>query len=103
LRAVRRLLSNYQQLNSSVGEFATETMIADSHAMAGGSSRHAYRRVLRQLRHLADQRDALATTIKQQLTAAATSGRAPNAGTRRSEIQRAQALIYQAYRLALHS
>jgi hypothetical protein len=99
--AVRRMLSNYDQLNSAVGEFATETMIADSHASASGST--VYRTVYRKLRQLANARDTLATTMKQQLSAAATSGKAPRTRVRRAEIQRAQALLYQAYHLAQHS
>ena len=100
LRATRPLLRVYQQLNSSVGEFATETLIADTHAMAGTSH---YRDVVRALRQLANKRDALATTIKVQLTRAAVSGSAPHRSVLRSEVRAARALLDQAHQLAQHT
>jgi hypothetical protein len=91
----------YQQINSSVGQFATDTMLADSAALASGSASNdsAYVSEQARLRHLADNRDKLAGEIKAVLTQAA-EGHSPSHGTVTSEIARANALLNQAHQLA---
>jgi hypothetical protein len=101
LRDTEALAVAYQQINSSVGQFATDTMIADSAALASGSANNdsAYISEQARLRHLADNRDKLAGEIKVVLTQAA-EGQAPSHGTVTSEIARANALLKQAHQLA---
>ena len=73
----------YKQLNSSVGTFGTETMVADTHALESAAPGDArYTQFLPQLTALGSQRDALAGKIKQELTAAEFDGQAlPHNGT----------------------
>jgi hypothetical protein len=101
LRDTEALAVAYQQINSSVGQFATDTMLADSAALASGSASNdsAYLSEQARLRHLADNRDKLAGEIKAVLTQAA-EGHAPSHGTVTSEIARANALLKQAHQLA---
>jgi len=101
LRATETLAEAYQQLNSSVGAFATDTLIAESAALAGGSaaSDAAYEDEQRQLLRLADARDALAGVIKVQLAKAAT-GHAPPPGVVIAEVVLARGLLAQAHQLA---
>jgi hypothetical protein len=79
LRAVEGLAADYQQVNSSVGRFATNTLIADSAALASGSatndSKFTYEQ--RVLRRLAVARDRAASRMK-QLLAEASAGDAPS-------------------------
>jgi hypothetical protein len=88
LRATDDLAAAYQQLNSSVGQFATNTLIADSAALASGSATNdaTFVREQRALRVLADARDQVAGKIKDELTQAA-AGHPP----RRAQQLRAQA------------
>jgi hypothetical protein len=101
MRDTEALAVAYQQINSSVGQFATDTMLADSAALASGSTSNdsAYRSEQARLRHLADNRDKLAGEIKAVLTRAA-EGHSPSHGTVTSEIARANALLKQAHQLA---
>jgi hypothetical protein len=101
LQATETLAEVYQQLNSSVGAFATDTLIADSAALAGGSaaSDAAYQHEQRQLLRLANARDALAGVIKVQLAKAAT-GQAPPPGVVIAEVVLAHGLLAQAHQLA---
>jgi hypothetical protein len=101
LRDTEALAEAYQQINSSVGQFATDTMIADSAALAGGSASNdsAYQSEQARLRHLADNRDALASEIKAVLAQAA-GGDPPSHGQVTSELARANALLKQAHQLA---
>jgi hypothetical protein len=101
LRNTQLLAAAYQQLNSSVGQFATDTMVADSAALAGGSATDdtAYESEQARLRHLADNRDALAGEMKLVLAQAA-EGQTPSRGTMISELARAAALLTQAHQLA---
>jgi hypothetical protein len=71
----------YQQLNASVGSFGTDTLIADSAALASGSGSNdsSYTREQQVLRYLADARDRLATIIKRLLSRAAAGARVPPA------------------------
>ena len=101
MRDTEALAVAYQQINSSVGQFATDTMLADSAALASGSASNdsAYLSEQARLRHLADNRDKLAGEIKAVLTQAA-EGQSPSHGTVTSEIARANALLKQAHQLA---
>ncbi len=101
LRDTEALAVAYQQINSSVGQFATDTMIADSAALASGSANNdsAYKSEQAQLRHLADNRDALAGEMKAVLAQAA-EGHSPSHGKVTSELARANALLKQAHQLA---
>ena len=101
LRETQLLALAYQQINSSVGQFATDTMIADSALLASGSASNdsAYKREQARLRNLADKRDALAGEMKAVLAKAA-EGHSPSHGTVVSELARAIALLIQAHQLA---
>jgi hypothetical protein len=98
------LAAAYQQINSSVGEFATQTLLADSAALASGSASDdtVFQDEQDTLLHLADMRDALATQMKATL-AAADAGTMPSRGTLSSELARAAALLQQARSLAAHT
>ncbi|MDT4894476.1 MAG: hypothetical protein QOE97_3511 [Pseudonocardiales bacterium] len=63
------LAATYRQLNSSVGEFATDTLVAESKALASGSATDDshYISVERTLRVLAEARDAVANQMKSAL------------------------------------
>jgi hypothetical protein len=65
----QRLAVCYKQLNSSVGEFGTEMIVADTAALKTGSSSDdsTYESVLGQITSLGAARDALATKIKNDL------------------------------------
>jgi hypothetical protein len=70
------LAACYKQLNSSVGRFGTDLLVADTAALKTGSSTDdsAYQAVASQIKTLGAQRDALATTIKNDLFAAEFDG-----------------------------
>jgi hypothetical protein len=101
LRSTQLLAAAYQQINSSVGAFATDTLLADSAALASGSAGHdsQYNAEQSRLRHLADARDALAAQMKVVLAQAA-DGQVPSTGTVISQTARAVALLAQAHALA---
>ncbi|MDT4939655.1 MAG: hypothetical protein QOG80_3326 [Pseudonocardiales bacterium] len=101
LQGLDELISAYDQINSSVGQFATDTLIADSAALASGSAADDSRYALEQaaLADLADQRDQVATGIK-QLLAAAAAGHHPNHGQIQSNLTRARNLLRAAAQLA---
>ena len=92
------LAALYRQLNSSVGAFATDTLIAESSALASGSvsSDQHFADVEATLQHLADARDKLATEMKQVLA----SGCVPSHGQLTSLTARGNALLKQATNLA---
>jgi hypothetical protein len=95
------LAALYRQLNSSVGAFGTDTLIAESAALASGSAgddQH-YADVEDTLLHLAVARDKLANEIKQVLA----SGTVPSHGTLTSLTARGTALLRQAANLAAHA
>ena len=56
----------YKQLNSSVGQFGTDMLLADTAALKTGSANNdsTYKNILSQITSLGAQRDALATQIK---------------------------------------
>jgi hypothetical protein len=101
LQGLDDLIAAYDQINSSVGQFATDTLLADSAALASGSAADDTRYVAEQsaLAELATERDQLATEIKQMLTAA-TDGAHPNRGQVQSKLVRARNILRQADQLA---
>jgi len=101
LQDTEALAAAYQQLNSSVGEFATNTLIADSAALASGSASDdsAFTDEQATLLDLANGRDRVAAKMKAVLIAAA-AGDAPNHGQLTSLQAQARALIAQSERLA---
>jgi hypothetical protein len=101
LTATEQLAAAYQQLNSSVGAFATDTLLADSAALASGSATNdtAYQVEQARLRHLADARDALAGALKVLLSRAA-DGQLPPPGLLTAGLATANALLQQAHNLA---
>ncbi|MCW2656117.1 MAG: hypothetical protein JWR06_310 [Jatrophihabitans sp.] len=101
LSATEQLAALYQQLNSSVGAFATYTLLADSAALASGSATNdrQYREEQRTLLHLAAARDKLAAEMKIVLAQAAHGSR-PSHGRVTSELARGRALLHQAAELA---
>jgi hypothetical protein len=101
LQDTEALAVAYQQLNSSVGEFATNTLIADSAALASGSASDdsAFTHEQHTLSVLADARDRVAAKMKDVLNAAA-AGDAPSHGQVTSLQMQARALIMASERLA---
>ena len=94
------LAACYKQLNSCVGRFATAVLVGDTRALASGtpSDDSQYESFSANLATLGTQRDALATTIKMDLAAAASgSGLSADAD---SELQECNALIEEAESLA---
>jgi hypothetical protein len=62
----------YKQLNASVGEFGTNTLIADTAALkSGGGGDGVFKSTQKKLSKLLSQRDPLATELKNALFAAA--------------------------------
>ena len=62
----------YKQLNAGVGEFATNTLIADTNALkSGGDGDGLFKSTQKRLSQLLMQRDALATELKSALFDAA--------------------------------
>src|SRR3954453_19030483 len=104
LAQIAELGQLYQQINSSVGEFATNTLIADSKALASGSASNDSRYANEQttLADMADHRDRVATLMKATLARAA-AGTVPGHGEMQSEIAQARALLKQAAQLAAHT
>ena len=65
----------YKQLNSSVGEFGTDTLIASTNALESTSpSDEVYTATEQKLAQLDGQRDALAGQLKQSLDGAEFGG-----------------------------
>jgi hypothetical protein len=79
LRDTEKLGACYKQLNGGVGEFATNTLLAESAAVASGSSADdsKFVRTESALLHLANLRDPLATQIKTTLSRAASTNIRP--------------------------
>ena len=104
LNGTAELAAAYQQINSSVGSFATDTLIADSNALASGSASDDSRYAAEQLTlsSLADHRDQLAALMKATLGRAAL-GIAPGHGELTSELAQARALLRQAANLRAHA
>jgi hypothetical protein len=101
LAAATELAAGYDQVNSSVGLFATDTLIADSKALASGSSSNdaAYAAEQKALRQLADDRDTATQQMKDTLSAAA-AGKMPNHGKITSGLAHVRELLRRASALA---
>jgi hypothetical protein len=101
LQATADLAAGYDQINSSVGQFATDTLIADTRALASGSTSDdsAYETEQATLLQLADDRDQAAQQIKDTLSAAA-AGTTPNHGQVTSGLARVRELLRRAAALA---
>jgi hypothetical protein len=84
-----------------VGSFATDTLMADSAALASGSAADdtAYQDEQATLADLADHRDRVAALMKATLARAA-QGTAPGHGELQAELAQARALLKQAHQLA---
>jgi hypothetical protein len=104
LAATADLAAGYDQINSSVGRFATDTLIADTRALASGSSSDdsAYATEQATLLQLADDRDQAAQKIKNTLSAAA-AGTMPNHGQITSGLAQVRELLRRADLLAASS
>ena len=104
LQATEDLAKGYDQINSSVGQLATDTLIADSNALATGSSSDdtAYQTTEAALQQLADDRDTAAARIKKVLSAAA-NGTMPNHGQVTSGLATVRELLARADGLAAGS
>jgi len=83
-----------------VGQLATDTLIADTKALASGSSADdsAFATEQETLAQLADDRDAAATTIKKVLSDAA-AGHTPNHGQITSGLAHVKELLNRAAKL----
>lgn len=104
LRRTEGLAALYQQLNSSVGSFATATLIADTAALASGSANSdaAFTQEQRTLRYLADARDAIAALLKRVLAHAADhNGRWRHSAA--TATARAHALLTVSHHLAVQA
>jgi hypothetical protein len=101
LQATEDLAAGYDQINSSVGQFATDTLISDTKALASGSSSNdkAFAKEETTLRNLADDRDRTAQQIKDTLSAAA-AGTMPNNGQITSGLAHVRDLLRKADDLA---
>ncbi|HLY86155.1 MAG TPA: hypothetical protein VKO84_06560 [Gaiellaceae bacterium] len=101
LQATAELAKGYDQIESSVGQFGTDTLIADTKALASGSSSNDsfYTSEQATLRSLADERDRVAATIKTLLSEAA-DGITPNHGQVTSALAHVRELLSRARALA---
>ena len=101
LAATEELAAGYDQINSSVGQFGTDTLIADTKALASGSSSDdsAYANEQATLQSLADDRDTAAEEIKAVLSKAA-AGEMPNHGEITSGLAHVKELLKRADKLA---
>jgi hypothetical protein len=101
LAAVEQLAAAYDQIESSVGQFGTDTLIADTKALASGSSSDdsAYQAEQATLRQLADDRDRVVAKLKHVLTVAAHS-RGLRHGEVRKGLEQARNLLERADALA---
>ncbi|MGH8888200.1 MAG: hypothetical protein ACRDV3_00380 [Acidothermaceae bacterium] len=94
----------FKQLDASVGQFGTDTLIADTAALASGSATndHQFTEIERALAGLGAARTALATKISQTLWSAEFDDRAPSRTTISSELAGARALLAIAEQLRMH-
>jgi hypothetical protein len=101
-QGVADLADVYHQLNSSVGAFATDTLKADTAALASSSTGDAtFTRTQARLTQLADQRDALAGQIKKTLERAEFGPGRPGAFEVGLETVLARLLLVEAHLLAV--
>jgi hypothetical protein len=101
LAATADLAAGYDQIESSVGQFGTDTLIADTKALASGSSSDdsAYATEQSTLQTLANDRDTAVAKIKNVLTDAA-AGHAPSNGQVTSGLANVRELLRRAEALA---
>jgi hypothetical protein len=101
LAATEELAAGYDQVNSSVGQFATDTLIADSKALASGSGSDdsAYAAEQATLLQLADDRNQAVKQMKDALSAAA-AGTTPSHGQIQSGLSHVKELLRRADQLA---
>jgi len=94
-----RLAVCYKQLNSSVGQFGTDLIVADTAALKTGSSTDdsTYESVLAKIQSLGVSRDALATKIKNDLFAAEFNNQ-PIPGA--DDLENCESIVAQANALA---
>jgi hypothetical protein len=98
---VADLAAAYRQLNSSVGAFATDTLKADTAALASSSTGdQTFVRTQARLTQLADQRDALAGQIKRTLDRAEFGPGRPSAFEVGLELVLARIVLLEAHALA---
>jgi len=98
-RDVTKLGACYKQLNSSVGQFGAATLTASTNAIESATpGDHEFTSVNNRLAGLDDERDGLATQIKDELWAAA-NWDVPVFGAQ-GQLQHCQAIIGQAQDLA---
>ncbi|MDX6201380.1 MAG: hypothetical protein QOJ83_880, partial [Frankiales bacterium] len=92
----------YKQLNASVGAFGTDTLVASTRALAGGSAADdsAYTATDAALSSLGDRRDALASTIKGELDQAEFHDAELSGRVVSRQLDSCQALLAQASALA---
>jgi hypothetical protein len=101
---VERLAATYRQLNSSVGQFGTDTLIADSAALASSAPQDStFTTTEAQLTVLAGQRDLLAQWIKTTLDRADSTGNPPPHFVVLIQQLTADRLLDRAHDLATHA
>jgi len=101
LTATQELAAGYDQIESSVGQFGTDTLIADTKALASGSSGDdsAYAAEQSTLVQLADDLNTAVAKIKKVLSEAA-AGNAPNHGQVTSGLSLVREILRRADHLA---
>jgi predicted transcriptional regulator len=101
LKETEDLAKGYDQINSSVGQLATDTLIGDTKALASGSGADdsAFATEQEALAQLADDRDAAAAKIKQTLSDAA-AGYIPDHREITSGLWHVKELLERASKLA---
>ena len=99
---VTQLGQCYKQLNSSVGEFGTDTLIADTKAIASGSDTPGgdteYSQTVKALTQLEQTRDQVAGQIKQSLNGAEFGG--PAVQNPKGQLDSCNAVLAQAQALS---
>ena len=102
LKQTEALGACYKQLNASVGQFGTSTLVASTAALASGSASDdsKYTDIDAKLATLGTQRDALATTIKAELDQAAFHGAKLDNGTTKAQLDQCNGLLASAAQLA---
>jgi hypothetical protein len=95
LRGTEALGACYKQLNAGVGDFATNTLIAETSALAGGSAADdsQFTDTQSRLQALSAVRDVVATGIKTTLSRAAFDGIRPAPITSAVELIACRAVI----------
>jgi hypothetical protein len=96
---VRRLVDIYEQVNASFGQFGMDLLTASTMALKSTDDA-VYDSIEDSIGSLTDQRDVLASKIKNALDAAAFENTALNEQDARAWIAQAQSLLDQAHALA---